>query len=70
MRKALLMRFLDINNNRNARDFTGETAFMVFPSQFYYFMEFKNVLGAPSTGKMNSTLKEKKKGFCSKVLPI
>lgn len=48
------MVFLDINSNRSARDFTGETAFMIFSSQFYYFMEFNNVLGASSTGKMNS----------------
>lgn len=53
MREALLMVFLDINSNRNARDFTGETVFMIFPSQFYYFMEFNNVLGSSSTDKMN-----------------
>lgn len=33
-------------------NFTGESAFMIFVSQFYYFMEFSNVLSASSKGKI------------------
>lgn len=60
MKEGLLVVFLDINSNRSARDFTGGTAFMIFPSQIFYFillhfMEFNNVLRASSTGKINPT---------------
>lgn len=59
IKKALLVVFLDINSNRDPRDLTGETAFMIFPSQFLksillYFMQFNNFLGASGTGEINS----------------
>lgn len=70
-KEALLVVFLDINSNGHARDFTGETTFMIFPSQlllfyfiyFIFFMQFNNVLGASDTGEKNS-------GFCPRVLTV
>lgn len=52
MREVPLMVLLDMNSRRNDRNFTGESAFMIFVSRFYYFMEFSNVLSASSKGKM------------------
>lgn len=59
MKEAFLVAFLDIYSNSHPRDFTDETAFMIFPSQFLnfmllYFMQFNNVLVASGTGEINS----------------
>lgn len=52
MREVPLMVLLDINSRRNDRNFTGESAFIIFVSQFHCFMEFSNVLSDSSKGKM------------------